>query len=83
MWTTACGGDDGSGFVLGNLDIEDVPDAIRRSFCHYYVECGLFPDEATCLASNIISFDLDPSLVAAIRAGRVKYDGRKLGDCFE
>lgn len=79
-WTTACGG---SGFDLGNVDIEDAPEAVRRSFCHFYAKCGLFPDEASCLASNSLPFDLDPSLVAAVRAGRVKYDGRKLGDCYE
>ncbi len=84
VWTTACGGDDGSGFGLGDVDIEDAPEAIRRAFCHHYAQCGQFPDEATCLASNtLFSFEIDPSLVAAIRDGRVKYDGRKLGDCYE
>lgn len=84
VWTTGCGGDDGDGFGVGTIDIEDAPEVARRALCHHAAVCGLFPDEATCLAANFgFSFDLDPSLVAAVRAGRVKYDGRKLGDCYE
>lgn len=84
VWTTACGGDDGSGFGLGNVDIEDVPEAIQAAFCHHYVECGFFADEAACRATNFgFKLQLDPSLVAAIKAGKVKYDGRILGDCYE
>lgn len=84
IWTTACGGDDGDGFGLGDVDIEDAFEAARRAQCHHAAVCGLFPDAATCLAANFgFSFEIDPSLVAAVRAGRVKYDGRKLGDCYE
>jgi hypothetical protein len=83
VWTTACG-DDGGGFGVGNIDIEDAPEVARRALCHHAAVCGLWPDEATCLAANFgFGFNLDPSLVAAIRDGRVKYDGRILGDCYE
>lgn len=83
LWTTACG-DDGSGFGVGDVDIEDAPAVARRALCHHAAMCGLFPDEATCLAANYgFTFAVDPSLVKAVREGRIKYDGRRLGDCYE
>lgn len=76
VWTTACGGD--------SVDIEDAPEVARDALCQHAAKCGLFPDKATCLAANFgIRFNLDPSLVIAINAGRVKYDGSKLAECYE
>jgi len=83
LWTAACG-DDGSGFGVGNVDLEDAPEVARRALCHHAAVCGLYPDEATCLGANSgVAFHIDPSLVEAVRDGRVTYDGTKLGDCYE
>jgi hypothetical protein len=79
---TACGGDDG--FGLGNVPIDGIGDAFEGALCHHAAMCNLFPDEATCRQANLgFAFAIDPSLVAAIEAGKVRYDGNAVGDCYE
>lgn len=71
-----CGG--GSGIA-----IDDVPDAIRDEYCQYLARCHMVQSESECAGLNLgLDFHLDPSLRAAIDAGKVHYDGGKLGECY-
>lgn len=72
-------GDDGGGSVA----IEDAPALFHEEYCSYLARCGLVPDEASCLDLNDnISLHIDASLIAAVHAGKVKYDGSIIGRCY-
>ncbi len=71
-----CGG--GSG-----IDLDDVPDAIKSEYCQYLARCHLVQSESECKSLNIgLDIHIDASLRAAIDAGKIKYDGSKLGECY-
>jgi hypothetical protein len=75
---TACGDDGG-----GSVSLDDAADVFHAEYCRYLARCGDVPDEATCAGMNLgISNNVDPSLRAAIDAGKVKYNGANLGRCY-
>jgi hypothetical protein len=81
-----CGDDDsGDGTPL---TVDDLPTAFRSAHCRYLVACGQFPDRASCLSANHpvltdgFTFDLEPNLVAAIKAGRVQLDATRVSSCL-
>ena len=77
----AVAGCGGHGF--GSVSIEDYASRVKQALCDRLVTCGEFPDTATCVNANIgFRFHLDPSVIAAVNAGTVKYDASKAGDCL-
>jgi hypothetical protein len=85
--TTACPwGDDDSGDRT--LTVDELPGAYRSAACSYLGACGEFPDRATCLSANLphiseaLTFDLDPYVVAAMRAGRIQLDVARASSCL-
>jgi hypothetical protein len=78
-----CIGDDGSGSGAGYTAIGDTAAAWKDAYCTYYERCGLFDDKAACLGAALgFSFELDVNLVAAIGAGRVRYNGTNAQRCI-
>lgn len=75
-----CSGSSGGGFV----PIDQAAQAFKQAECNYLARCGEFPDVSTCLAASLgFTFTNDPSLAAAVAAGKVIYDGNKLGQCYD
>ena len=71
----ACGSD--------GISIEDAPDAFLDEACNYLARCHLVTNHAACLELNLgLELRIDASLAAAIEAGKVKYDGTKLAQCY-
>ncbi len=73
-----CGDDGGD-----SVSLDEASDLFRSEYCRYLARCGDVPDEATCLEMNLgISNNIDPSLRAAIDAGKVTYSGSNLSSCY-
>jgi hypothetical protein len=73
----ACGDDGGGSIPLDELDGEAYSAA-----CSFYVHCGLIDDLQTCRDLDLDIGFLDPSLRAAVEAGKVIYDGDKARECL-
>ena len=69
----ACG-DNTPGLTLGALE-----SSRRAAECERYVRCGVFADAATC--SAYFRKDIDPSLPAAVAAGKVQFDPLAAAAC--
>jgi hypothetical protein len=70
-----CGGD--------GVALDDVSDTFRDEYCQYLARCDLVTSESECQSLNLgIDIHLDAGLRAAIDAGKVKYDGHKLAECY-
>ncbi|NVB77865.1 MAG: hypothetical protein HOV81_05670 [Kofleriaceae bacterium] len=73
--------------VTGGLEFipaEQIPIAYKEAVCTFDVRCGLFPDQATCLAAQLdMTIALDPTVIAGIREGRIAYNGKFVDACFE
>ncbi len=80
-------GDDDSGDGRPHT-VDELPGAYHSAACGYLVRCGQFPDRATCMSANLprisdgFTFDLDPVLIAAIKAGRVQIDQARVDSCL-
>ncbi len=67
----------------GGIDFEDFDDEHRGATCGYYVRCGAFGTVGDC-QTYFQRFDIDnPSLEAAIDAGKTRYDGDAAEACIE
>jgi len=73
----ACSGDDGGGPIA----IDDLEPALVNAYCNLYVNCGLLEDQATCRSLDV-DVDIDADLLAAVEAGKVKYDPQKARECL-
>jgi hypothetical protein len=72
--TGAAGCSGGGGIAVG-----DYLDRLVEAHCQYDVRCGLFTDLASCEA--FFTLRDDPSLAAAIDAGKSSYDADKAEQC--
>jgi hypothetical protein len=63
------------------LGFDDFADAQRAAECTHDVTCGLFADEATCLAYFRARPDRD--LAAAVANGKVHYDAQRAEQCVD
>ena len=75
------GGDDSGGgpFVAVN-DIEHQYDI---ALCEHLVTCHEFPNQTTCLATNVPSnLYIDPADVQGVLAGKIRYNGSQVAACF-
>lgn len=76
--------DDDSGDGTGYVAIADMPAAYKEAYCTYLARCGMFPDQATCVGAALaVVPTIDANLVAAVNAGRVRYNGSKVRECFD
>jgi hypothetical protein len=74
-----CGGGHGGGLSLG-----DLPNAFLDALCQHEVNCGEFPDLDTCRrGNNAIHINTDPSVPAAVSAGKVIYNAGKARECVD
>jgi hypothetical protein len=81
---TAC--DDDSGDPGSYVSITEYSTEGRASWCSYLTRCGFFPDQATCTSANISvppQLQMSPSTVAAVRAGRILYNGNNAKTCLD
>lgn len=75
-----CGDDDGGGGA--GPPIEELGSSVADSICTFQVRCGVLPDAATCRRVSL-GADLEaPQIVAAVNAGRVRYDRALAGQCL-
>ncbi|HEX5063416.1 MAG TPA: hypothetical protein VFV99_28765 [Kofleriaceae bacterium] len=74
----ACGDDDSGG---GDIPISGLEGAVINAYCNIYVSCGLLDDAATC-KQIYTDIEIDPSLVAAVEAGKVIYHPDKARECI-
>ena len=70
-----------------SIPFEEFRTEELRARCDYLVRCGLFADHARCTTyfpvALFVPFPPDESLVAAIGAGKVNYDGAAALQCTE
>lgn len=85
LTTAACPlGDDDGGDGSSWIRVEDMPAAYKAAYCTYLARCGVFPDQETCTKAALgIVPTIDPSLVAAVHAGRVHYNGHYVKACYD
>jgi hypothetical protein len=76
---SACGDDDSGG---GPIPIDELDGAAVNAACSFYVNCGLIDDVSTCRGLDLDIGFLDPSLRAAVDAGKVIYHGDKARACL-
>src|SRR5262245_52853734 len=74
----ACGGHSSGGAVPP----EDLGSELERVLCESFVECHLFPDVETCMATTFLNNN-GAELTAAIDRGTVTYDGDKARECLD
>lgn len=74
----ACGGGGSGG---GGISLADFAAQALAARCEAQVRCGLWADQASCVASG--QAVEDPSLPAAVSAGKLAFDGVKAQQCFD
>jgi hypothetical protein len=75
----ACGGDDNGS---GPISIDDLGATEINLICDLYVRCGVFPDDQACRDAFNFDFSNEAALIAAVKAGKVQYDGNKARECL-
>jgi hypothetical protein len=78
----ACGSSGGGGG--GAIPIDDLAPTEIGELCDLEVRCGVFADSQTCL--DLFNADFSstvPDLVAAVKGGKVIYDGNKARTCLD
>ena len=81
-------GDEGQREIPLDFNQPAFDDRFQSARCMYHVRCGEFPDMATCMTANVgvrssRPFLITPSVIAAIRAGKMVYDEAKAEQCLE
>ncbi len=74
LFTSSCSGDG------RDIKVEDLASEAANTVCNTQVECGIYPDKATCLES--INGGLN-QLVAEVEAGIITYNSAKAGECVD
>jgi hypothetical protein len=69
--------------ACGGVDLGDYNETALDSQCDYLVKCGLFSNKASCEKTfGELALD-NPSIQAAVDAGKLTYDGDAAEDCFD
>ena len=66
-----------------SVDLADYSKSAEDARCSYLVNCGLFTDQASCHAYFDSRTLQNPSVKAAVDAGKLSYDGEAASDCFD
>ena len=89
MVMTGCLFGDDDGDPSNYVAVTDIAKAYQTAYCTYAARCGLFPDAASCQSTSLINngsellYLIGPSEVAAVRAGRVYYNGTHVKACLD
>jgi hypothetical protein len=67
----------------GSVDLADYIDSAVDARCEYLVRCGLFENTSSCHAYYDGRVPQNPSIEAAVDAGKMTYDGEAANDCFD
>lgn len=72
-------------FVVGcgGIDIQEFQDEALDARCEYLTRCGLFASTAECRLHFEQTTTQSTSLVAAVEAGKVKYDEDLADECLD
>jgi hypothetical protein len=72
-------------FVVGcgGVDLTDFQDESLDARCEYLTRCGLFPSETACQSYFAGRTAQSTSIVAAVDAGKVKYDEDLAEECID
>jgi hypothetical protein len=62
--------------------IADFPKSYLSATCAFYARCGIFPDAATCEATNWVTAGL-LTLQADVAAARITYSAAQAGACVD
>jgi Dickkopf N-terminal cysteine-rich region len=81
MVCSCVGGDDGDPSKY--VSLTGIPAAYQAAICTHLVACHEMPDQATCLASTVGSYYIDPVLIQTAVIGEIRYDGSTLFKCFD
>lgn len=82
--TTGCPFNDEDGDGTDYVAVDEMAAAYKEAYCAYLARCGLFPDQATCIAATLsVVPTLDPNVIAAVHAGRIIYNGNNVKACFD
>lgn len=65
----------------GGIDLRDFQSEALDARCDYLTNCGLFPNVAAC--KEQFTAPQSTSIIAAVEAGKVKYDEDLAEDCIE
>ncbi|MEO6773190.1 MAG: Dickkopf N-terminal cysteine-rich domain-containing protein [Kofleriaceae bacterium] len=72
--------DTGGGPYVG---VEDIVHQYDIALCQHLVTCHEFADQATCVATNVQgTLYIDPFEVQAALAGKLRYNGSLVAQCF-
>ncbi len=63
------------------IAVTDLANQLKTAVCDFQVNCGLAPDQATCLASLNFQTDFILTEIADSQAGKIKYDGTQAANC--
>src|SRR5262245_59336422 len=74
VFAAACG---------SSVSIDDFPTELANAFCTQAVACKNMPDMAACKASLDTKNRFLLTVVAKVKAGTIKYDEDKAGECIE
>src|ERR1700759_5038919 len=80
LFAACAGDDDGSGGPY--VALTGIDAAYQTAICKHLVTCHEM-DMATCMTSNVGSFDFDPLLVTETLNGKLRYNGSMLAACFD
>jgi hypothetical protein len=76
VFPAACGGGSGGGTIA----LSDLGPRVMTALCTFEVRCGLFPDQATCVAASPSNLG---QLMADVQSGKTLYDGTAASDCLD
>jgi hypothetical protein len=65
-----------------SIGIEQLPSKLVEETCESAVQCGTYPDQATCAGATSMDASMAP-LMAEVAAGIVKYDGEAANICVQ
>ena len=79
------GGSTGTGGTSGGgpIPLSEYVAAVLAAGCNSLVQCGLFPDQATCLTSDQVVPHLYETLVADVASGKLNYDPAQGRACVD
>lgn len=74
-------GDDSGGGPY--VAVNEITQQYDVAMCAHLVACHEISDQATCLTTNISSaFYIDPAAVTGVLAGKIRYNGSLVAQCF-
>jgi hypothetical protein len=65
------------------VSVQDIDHQYDVALCQHLVTCHEFPDQATCVATNVPrSLYVDPLAIQGVLAGKIRYNGSIVAQCL-